>query len=391
MNGKIVHVTTTLDTGGAEMMLYRLLAARTDDDLEPVVVSLSDCGPIGEMIRGLRVPVHTLGMRPGWPSPLAFARLVALLRRERPVLVQTWLYHADLFGGLAARVVGGIPVAWGLHVGTLDPTLMRRSTLQVVQLCARLSRWLPAAIVACAEEARRVHVAFGYDPEKMVVIPNGFDTEALRPDPAARVSVRAELGLPLETPLVGLVARFHPQKDHRMFARAAEHLRWRWHRDDVHFVLCGRGATWDNPELAQWLDEANVRDRCHLLGDRRDVARLQASLDLACLSSAGGEAFPLVLGEAMACGVPCVATDVADTRLLVGEAGRIVPPRDPVALAAAMAEVLDLQETERARLGKIARRRIESCYALPRIVERYGALHADIVTRTRLGTLSSVA
>jgi glycosyltransferase involved in cell wall biosynthesis len=268
---------------------------------------------------------------------------------------------------------------------------MRRSTLQLVRLCARFSRWLPAAIVACAEEARRTHVAFGYDPENMIVIPNGFDTEALRPDPAARDSVRAELGLPPETALVGLVARFHPQKDHQSFARAAEHLRWRWQRDDVHFVLCGRGVTGDNPELIDWLDKAKVRDRCHLLGDRRDVARIQAALDLACLSSAGGEAFPLVLGEAMACGIPCVATDVADTRLLVGEAGRIVPPRDPVALASAMAEVLDLPTAERARLGTIARRRIETCYSLPRIVERYAALHAGHTTRMQSEVLPSGA
>ncbi len=373
MSAKVVHVIAGLETGGAEMVLYRLLAQLSTTGSDAVVVNLQSGGPVAAQIEDLGIPVIPLGMWRGVPDPSLVLQLARLLRRERPHVVQTWMYHSDLIGGLAARAAGSPAVAWGLHHSNLSPAFIKRSTLLTARTCARLSRRLPTAIVCCAESTMRLHAAIGYAAERMLVIPNGFDIDLFRPDPAAREAVRREIRLPPEAKLLGLVARFHAQKDHRTFLRAAALLRQE--RDDLHFLLCGGDVTWDNARLVAWIDEAGIRDRCHLLGQRTDVPAIQASLDLACLSSQGGEALPLAIGEAMAAGVPCVVTDVGDSALVVGETGRVVPPGDPAALAAACRAVLDLGDAEREALGRRARRRIAERYSLRESAGRYEALY----------------
>lgn len=377
----VAHVITGLETGGAEVMLYRLLAATDRDRFRSSVVSLTGLGPVGDDVRRLGVPVRALAMRPGIPDPVAIARLARWLRRDRPDVVQTWMYHADLLGGVAAKAAGNVPVAWGLHNTDLAPGVAKRSTVATALACARLSPWLPAAIVCCTEATRRVHERLGYRADKMVVVPNGFDLDDFKPDAAARAAVRRELGLPPDAPLIGLLARFHPQKGHRFFLEAAALLAAR--RADVHFLLCGDGVTRDNAELAARVDAAGLSDRCHLLGRRRDTARLQASLDVATSASVAGEALSLALGEAMACAVPCAVTDVGDSALLVGDTGRVVPPGDAAALAAAWQGLLALSPVDRAGLGQRARERIAEHFALPRTVRRYECLYARLAGEHR--------
>jgi len=377
---RILHLATGLGMGGAEMSLANLLAHTDRSEFEPHVLSLGDDRPVGERIRSLDVPVESLGMRPGRITPGDFARLVKVLRRLRPDLVQTWMYHADLLGALAARLAGNPPVVWGIHLTVHDIRGLKRGTQAVIRLNARLSRWLPAAIVCCAESARATHAAIGYDPAKMTVIPNGFDLGRFRPDPAARTALRAELGLPPDCPLVGMGARYHPQKDHANFVRAAASLRESM--PGVHFVLWGQGVDPQNAALTGEIVAAGLDDAFHLLGLRQDAPLLAAALDVATLSSAWGEAFPLVVGEAMACGVPCAVTQVGDAAEMVADTGRSVPPRDPSALAAAWRELLALPAAERLALGEQARGRVESLYDIRQTAARYARLHRDIMGHT---------
>jgi glycosyltransferase involved in cell wall biosynthesis len=285
------------------------------------------------------------------------------------------MYHANLVGGLAARLAGIRPLAWGIRQSVLDPRYHKRTTIWTARLCARLSRHLPDRIVCCSEAVRRAHAAFGYETGRMVVLPNGFDLDAYRPDPAVRLSVRQELGLPEGTLLIGLVARFNPQKDHHNFMQAAALLHARL--PDVHFLLCGDGVSMQNAELAQWVEEADIGPNIHLLGCRQDVPRLSAALDIAS-SSSYGEGFPNVVGEAMACGVPCVVTDVGDSALIVGDTGRVVPPRNPQALAEAWHDLLIAGPNYRRLLGTAARRRIQECFSLPTITRRYEQLYEEM-------------
>jgi glycosyltransferase involved in cell wall biosynthesis len=380
----VLFLTTSLEIGGAEIMLCMLIEGMDKTRFSAQVVSLMDLDGVSlaEKIRKLGVPLRSLGMSPGRPNPMAVLRLAQWLREDRPDVISTWMYHADLVGGLAAKLAGGIPVAWGVHQSDLRPKGDSRLTIYTAQICARLSRWLPRRIVCCSEASRQVHTALGYEAEKMVVIPNGCDLANFRPDPAARESVRKELEIPAEAILIGSVSRFHPQKDHRNLVQAAGLL----HRShaDAHFVLCGDNVTWENVQLTGWIREAGIQKRCHLLGRRHDMPRLTAAFDIASTSSSYGEAFPLVIGEAMGCEIPCVVTAVGDSALIVGDTGRVVPPNNSAALAQAWRELVELGGEGRSRLGAAARHRIREHFDLPDIVERYQNVYQELAVGARV-------
>ncbi len=376
MTFRIAHVATGLGVGGAETTLLNLLTRLDRREFECQVFSLSSEAPLAESMRALGVPVHLLGMRPGVPDPRGYLALGRHLRRFAPDLIQTWMYHADFLGGLAAPLAGRPPVVWGVHLTVADRRGLKPATRLIIRLNAWLSRRLPAAIVCCAEAARRTHAALGYDASRMIVIPNGVDLDRFRPDPGARARLRAALGLPADALLIGMAARFDPHKDHRNFLRAAAILHAA--QPEVHFVLWGKEITPHNAALTAEIETGGLQGVVHLLGLRADAPALNAGLDLAALSS-WGEAFPLVLVEAMACGVPCVATEVGDAAQIVGETGRLVPPRDPQALARAWLEMLQLSPSERQARGRAARQRVEALYSLDRMVQAYARLYADII------------
>lgn len=375
---RIVHLITALETGGAETMLAKLLASMDRSAFEPLVVSMVPPGDLGERIRANGVEVVDLNMRRGLPSPWALRRFIALLRARRPQVVQTWLYHADLLGLAAVRSgfpLGGRPaLAWNLRCAFMDFSQYRRATAWTVRLCARLSG-LPDAIAANSRSAVDRHIALGYSPRRFEVIPNGFDAEMFRPRPEARDALRRELGIPLDSPLVGMAARFDPMKDYRTFLRAAGLVAA--HRADVHFVCCGSGITPENTSLIHAAKQARLGNRLHLLGQRVDVASILAALDI-CVSSSQGESFPNVLGEALCCGVPCLATDVGDSASIVGRCGDVVRPGDADSLARAMLRLLELPAQERELLGEEGRSRMIREYSMESVAERYARFYMSL-------------
>ena len=375
---RILFLTTGLYAGGAEVMLLRLLSLLDRQRFLPSVISLIQLGPVSEKIEQLGISVRSLGMQPGKPDLASIWRLACWLRSDRPHVIQTWMYHANLLGSVAAQLAGHIPTSWGIHHS--DPLAHGYGpfTALTVKLCARLSRWMPKRIVCVSETSRQAHVAIGYAVDKMLVIPNGVDLAALKPDPAARRVTRQNLSVPTEAPVIGLVGRFHPQKDHQNFVCAAKLLVSR--RPSVHFVLCGQDVTWENRELSTWIDEAGIRANCRLLGRREDIPELMASFDLATLSSCFGESFPNVIIEAMSCGVPCVVTDIGDSGHIVGPTGLVVPPRDAAALARAWERMLDLGREQLVQTGLQARQRIQDHFDLPQIVDRYQTLFDDMTS-----------
>lgn len=358
------------------MMLYKLLSSMDNQVFHHDVISLTDVGAVGKKINSLGVPVQSLKMCRGIPDPWALVKLMTILKRSKPDVIQTWMYHSDLIGGLAAKFTGKPPVCWGIRHSNLDPSLNKSMTIWVAKLCAYLSRWLPSMIVCCSNSSKQVHYSLGYALDKMIVIPNGFDLEAFRPNSDAISLVRDELGLCEDAFLIGLVGRFDPLKDHKNFILAAEKLLQI--KPDVHFVLCGNLVDWDNSELSSLIDRYNVRSSFHLLGARQDIPILTAAFDIAT-SSSSGEGFPNVIGEAMACGVPCVVTDVGDSAFIVGSTGIVVPPCDPNALADAWLKLINMKHAERNRLGESARQRIKEHFSLSEIARCYALLYERVV------------
>ena len=377
---KILHVITGLDAGGAETMLFKLLERIDRKSFGNVVLSLSGMGLLGPRIAGLGVPVEALGLSPSLPNPLALFGLARRIRAAQPDIVHCWMYHGNLLGGIAARLAGAPRVLWSIRQTNVDAASIKRRTIAVVKAGAWLSRLVPDMILGNAEASRQAHVALGYDAARFDIIPNGFDLDRFRPDPGARASVRAELGLSTAAPLIGLIARYDVQKDHATFLRAAGLLAKR--NPEVRFLLAGGGVEEREPALAALLGETGTGQRAFLLGHRDDVPRLTAALDIGTSSSIG-EGFANAVGEAMAAGLPMVVTDVGDSRVIVGDTGIVVPPGNPEALADGWAKLLELSPEERARRGAAARARVAAEWSLDSIVGRYEGLYRRLAEAAR--------
>jgi glycosyltransferase involved in cell wall biosynthesis len=338
-------------------------------------VTLIGGGPLAGALEAAGVQVDSLAMRPGRPDPRAIGRLSRLLRHEAPDVVVTWMYHSNLVGGLAAKLAGRIPVVWNIRHTVLDPRRSKRITRWTARMGGLLARRVPQAIVYVAHAAESHHAARGYGGAPAHVIPNGFDLNEFRPDPGARVALRRELGVSESTLLVGIVGRFHPDKDHRTFLAAAERIHAA--RGDVRFILCGDGVTRENAQLAAWAHQAGVADVTHFLGRRDDMPRVAGAFDLAACSSLT-EAFPRAVGEAMACGVPAVVTDVGDAAHLVGATGRVVNAGRPDELAGAVLGMLAAGSDQRRALGRAARSRIAKHFSIDAVLSRHMELWLDV-------------
>ena len=376
----VVHVISGLGQGGAEAVLNRLLMAPSNG-VRHTLISFTDDGLYGAGLREAGINVITLGMKPGRIMPGDFLALRRELVRLRPDVVQTWMYHADAIGGLAARMAGIRHIAWGIRNSGESLKSSSKTAWLLARACGVVSRWLPQTIVCCAQGARARHVQWGYDADKMVVIQNGYDLTRWQPDAQARERLRQQWGLKANARVIGFVARFNPLKDHRSLIQALARCK----KDGLalHCVLVGKGLDTDNAQLMQWLREADVADQVILLGMRDDVPAVMSALDVHVLSSLA-EGFPNVVAEAMACGVPGVVTDVGDAAVIVGETGWVVPPQDAAALAGAIGQAFSTIDTQgREAIATQVRARVLQEFSLPNMVERYEQTWRAMLVDTR--------
>lgn len=368
----ILHIITDLGAGGAERMLTRVVRAEPfSRDFRHSVICLMDDGVHGPAIRQAGIDLYCLGAKSGSFNPLLFLRLVRLLWRLRPDLVMTWLYHADVLGLLAAMMAGLSPrrVVWNLRSSNTDFSRYGRGLRVVVRLAALLSR-LPGCVTVNAQAGRAHHAALGYSPRVWRDLPNAFDLTEWHPDAQDRDAVRVELGLADGDVAFVLSARVDPAKDHAGFLEAASQVVGRY--PAARFVLIGQG-TESLPVPAE------LRGKVFALGARADVQRLLRGMDVGVLSSAFGEGFANVLGEAMATGLPCIATDVGAAAAIVGNTGWIVQPSVPAALADAMARSMDMAPDARLALGADARLRMEEMFSIAALAPVYTGLWKDVL------------
>lgn len=375
---KIVHIIVGLGIGGAELALKRLVEAHIGSpNYHHRVISLTTVGDVGAQMQSLGVEVHALGMRSARDMPFILWKLTRLLRAMRPNVVQTWMYHADLLGGLAARLAGIRSVVWGIRTTHVDAKGSRATSL-VRHVCSRLSHYLPHTIVCVAQAAWKSHVAIGYDASRMVVIPNGFDLNRLVATTEQRQSLRAHCFLGSNTVVVGFIGRFHPDKGQHNYVQAAGLLAKE--NDSVRFLMVGRDVDVSNVQLNKWISDTGFADRFVLLGERADVPICLAAMDLFCLSSET-EAFPSVVGEAMAMGLPCVVTDVGDGAMLLADTGIIVPKDDPEALAVGLGKLLAMSFDTRQLLGQKAKTRVQTEFSMARCTERFETVYQNVFSR----------
>ncbi len=377
MTVRICHLISCLDVGGAEMSLFRLLSAIDRNRFQSSVTSLIPPGRVGEQIRQSGFPVRSLSMKRGRVSPRALLTLTRLLRRDRPDVLMTWLYHSDLLGLVAGKMAGIPSIVWNLRAAGVDMSRYRKLSGWTLKICTKLSS-LPNAVVANSTSAKMFHEHIGYRPRRWAVIRNGVNHEVFKPDAEARNSMRNELGLAPEALAIGLVARFDPMKDHETFMAAARAVAQA--NDSAVFVLAGKGMTKQNHSLAPILSESPFGSRVCLLGEREDVPRLMAALDVVCSSSLS-ESFPNTIAEAMACGLTCVATDVGDSASIIGDTGLVVAPGQPDALARGLLRVIEMDRSTRKMLGCAARERIIQNFSFRRSVDDYEAFFSRLIEK----------
>lgn len=372
---RVCHIITGLSMGGAEAMLLKLLEGLGPAARGSAVVSMMDRGALGSRIESLGIQIVELGMRPGVPTLAGVWRLRQAMHAIRPEVVQGWMYHGNLAALLARRFCPGrLPVVWDVQHSVYSLGAEKLMTAAAIRLGALLSSRAAAIVYPSAASARQ-HEVLGYERRLTRLIPNGFDTDRFRPSGTSHDAFRAQLGLATDDPVIGLVARYHPMKDHGTFLRAAALVAQE--RPDAHFVLAGPGVEATNMELATLIDTLGLEARVRLLGPVTDAPGLMASLDVLC-SSSSSESFPNVIGEAMSTGVPCVVTDVGECARIIGETGVAVPPRNPERLAAGLLELLALPPALRHELGTRARDRIVAEYSLHSVCRQFQSLYAEL-------------
>ena len=371
----IAHLITGLNIGGAENFLKRLITSYDKkEQFEHVVLNLMGQGVIGSQLRSGGIKVYDLNCNSAARLPFAILKMVWLIIYLRPDVFQTWMYHSDLIGGIVARVLGIRNVVWSIRSTHIEKSTGPR-TLMIRKLCAALSHYFPKIIVCNATRSRDLHKSLGYAPDKLLVIPNGFQPNAKREFYPAKLSFRDEYKIDPSTKLVVSVGRFNPVKDHRTFIKSAAMLAEK--RKEVRFVMIGRDIHSSNAELSSLISSTKRPDLFYLLGERDDVSFCLSLCDVFCLHSIS-EGFPNALGEAMAIGLPCVTTDVGDASYLLGDRRWVVPPESPEDLAIKLDELLSLSPSERVEFGNALSTRVQTCFSMDNVKSLYSDLYRSL-------------
>jgi glycosyltransferase involved in cell wall biosynthesis len=365
MTKKVLHVITSLELGGAETALYRLLMAMQNQPYEFFVLVLKDEGHYSAQINAMGIPIHYLHLTKTNVLS-AFLHGLAHIKRLKPDVVQTWMYHADLFGGLAAKIAGVKNIIWGVRCEGVG---LKPATRMIQKFCAALSWMIPNIVMMNSNIAVTNHRRLGYQFKKMRVIHNGFDMSALS---SQNTAPTLDNTLPPNAFLIGTLARFHQDKGYETLIASIDKVCER--HQNIYFVFCGQGCSQQNLILQKQLHQLKHQDKVILINGVADTIGYLNKLNLFVLPSRT-EAFPNCLAEAMLCELPCVATDVGEVQHILGEVGLVVPKENPEALTDALLTMVEKSPEERMRLGCIGKNRVESKFSMDKNMKMVSSLY----------------
>jgi glycosyltransferase involved in cell wall biosynthesis len=366
---KVLHIITGLNQGGAETVLYRLVT--NSNEVNHVIISLTSEGIFGHKFTINNIPLYCLNMNQGIANSFkGLFKLFFILRKNKPDVVQTWMYHSDLIGGIIAKISGYKNIYWGVLNYNLNVVAIGKKTRIVAKCCALLSGLIPTKIISCSLASIHSHKKIGYKSNKFINIPLGFDLSYLHFDLKGRNNFRNELKIKENTFLFGCIARWDPQKDHNSLLKALKTVINDSNGRDFLLLLIGPEMSYDNIELCKLINP--VKNNVRLLGKIDNINNAFSALDVHVLSSLG-ESFPNVVAESMACKTPCIVTDVGDASFIVGKTGWVVPPSDPKLLADAILNVLELSNNPKywENMRQDCRNRISENFSLPKMVAEY--------------------
>ena len=331
---KILHIITGLGDGGAELTLYKI--CKYDKSNKHIVISLKDKGKYFSLLNKLGIEVYCLNMNFFSIYKLFF--LIKKINILKPNIVQTWLVHADFLGGIAARLAGIKNIVWNVRYSNIEIKKSKLSTILIIRILSRLSYIIPLSIIIVSKRAKKIYEKKGYDKKKLKFIPNGYNLSTFKISKVKKNDFYKKINLKKKIPLIGCVARYDPQKDHLNLLNALSIIRSK----NLNFfcIFVGSNINQDNIDLVSKIKKLNLTSYVKLLGRNDNIPQLMNGLDLHVLSSSYGEGFPNVIAEAMACGTPCITTDVGDAAFIVGKIGWVVPPKNPIKLSKAIEKAL---------------------------------------------------
>lgn len=367
---KVLHIITGLTDGGAEAVLYRMVTSKSSS-FKHVVISLMGTGKYGLLLEEAGIDVHYLNMSQGKLGIFASFKIFSLVKKNKPDVVQTWMIHGDLLGGIFARLAGVKNVVWGVHYTTLVRGDSKYSTILSAKLNAFLSKFIPNKIIYCAHKSREVQESIGFSRSKGVVVNNGYDVSQFIRNDQSGHAFKKDLSIS-DNFLIGNVGRYNPMKDYKNLLLALKEVKAK-STIKLHCILVGTDLDETNLELSRLVHELGLTDSVSLIGLRNDIPSVMNAIDLLVLSSCR-EAFPNVLNEAMACSTPCVTTDVGDAALIVGDTGWFVPAHNPNALAVAIIKAMDerqLNESVWENRRSLSRERIVENFSLEKMIAKY--------------------
>lgn len=371
---KILHVITGLEIGGAETMLFKLIRAMDPAQFSVRVVSLKGKGPIADDLRQNGTPVDSLHVGGPFSALWGMWKLRRLVLDWKPQVVHAWMYHANIFCSVAMEGLK-IPLLWGVRYSIRDLSDLKFLTRMLIDLGRVFSRG-PKRILYNAQSIADQHEKLGYASHGRVVIPNGIDLEYWSKVQQPSGNLRSKIHDSAQDFIIGMVARFDPQKDFETFLEAAKITAAA--RKNVQFVLIGPGVTLEQSKLMRMIKDRHLEKIVHLLGEKKDVRSYLRDFDLFTLSSKNGEAFPNVLLEAMAMGIPVVATDVGDCRSILNDDSAVVEVGSPKSLAAAWEKVLSLPTEERLKRGEQGQKRVSQFYSIQTVRTAYQKIYLDV-------------
>ena len=368
----IFHIITGLGGGGAEGTLYKLCIE--DKENKHIVISLTSGGKYKNLLEINKIDVFSLDFKKYKLNIKDFKRILKLFEFYKPDIIQGWMYHGDFIASIVSILKGQKNLYWNIRHSSLEKkSILFYPTFFLMKICALISHILPKKIICCSINSVKLHQFHGYKRSKFFYLPNGVNTEKFKPNHNLKRKVRDDLSVKDNIFLFGMVARYHDQKDHKNLLKALNLLSLS--NNNFKFLLIGKNLDTSNNEICDLIKKYNLIKNVILLGEREDINSLMCSIDCHVLSSAYGEAFPNVIAEAMASGIPCIATNVGDSKYIVGETGWIVNPRDPKELFQSMHKVMNLNKEEISRLGKSARKKVITEYSLNKMIYSYQNLY----------------
>ncbi|MFL1994905.1 glycosyltransferase [Lysinibacillus irui] len=366
---KVVHIIVGLNAGGAEKMLLKLLSYTDRERFDLAVISMTDKSHYGSVIEDMGIPVHTLNMKRGFPSLKAIIKAKKII--EDVDIIQTWMYHADFLGYLLSKFYSNVKLIWGIRQSNLERRNNKLSTLILAKINSLLSK-KTNAIISCSLKAKETHVKFGYDINKIEVIPNGFEIDKYYPEINGAQNLKKMFKIPQNKNILAHIARWDIQKDHENFFLALKEIIIK--NPNTVALMCGLNIDYENIQLVNLIKKYKLDDYVMLLGVRDDIPFILSGVDV-FVSSSSGEGFPNVIGEAMACETLCAVTDVGDSSFIVGNFGMVVPRKNPTALSKAILRILNMDVTEKETLKKNARKRVQENFEINTVVKKYESIY----------------